>query len=121
MKITDLIKPPHLKFLGDVGCGNERIELHGDKGWWVLNDSAPGLDFPLSYEMASCILEHAIRVKLLECEQFVSPVTIIMNTVSFEVCHTRFVFPDATIYKTEPEALIAAMDALIEKEEKDAN
>ncbi len=137
MLLTDLIADKHLKFLGDVEWLDDGSRLRlvfyqdfmgGGKDIWfaeVFENDAWRMHSHRSPHVASCILEHAIRVKLLASERYIYPAWSFNNdhtnnVIKFTVGHTKFNFFEPVMYDTEPEALIAAMDSLIEKEKDEA-
>ncbi len=70
--ITDLLKPEHLEWMGVVEweCCGQRRQLRWSrlvKHWLIeLKPGHACSDYIVDACIASCILEHAIRVKLLE-------------------------------------------------------
>ena len=99
--LTDLIKERHWKWLGDVewgqGDSRERLVTHNGDYWceYYIEGDENGEWYPVSgcsAHIASCILEHAIRDKL-------------------------GVVPQKYDQNYE-DALIAALDALIERKEE---
>lgn len=131
--LTDLITEKHLEFLGDVEwkhyfsdgayAGVKKLILDKpyinagqrvDK-WLIDHTNFIGV---VDNHIASCILEHHIRVMLGVGELFVGPCGGGLKNIFYIITtiHNRSKSVDGLSYKTEPEALIAAMDALIEGE-----
>lgn len=130
LNLTDLIKSPHLKFLGDVEFEEYGLRYRVvRRGAWYVQRFWPEKGRWMSPQrlldsIVSCILEHAIRVKLAKshCNLFnywysdTLKVTIaepIPGTDNTDWTHKRL------CEMPEPEALIAAMDALIEGKKDD--
>ena len=122
MLLTDLIKPEHLERLGDVEWDDglhfrkRLVRLRANSYYrdiWIPSPAQWAPDGQLSCHEASCILEHAIRVKLLDNCLFVFPVTRKLFAVESVLSKKH---DDTAYYEVEPEALIAAIDSLIEGE-----
>ncbi len=111
--LTDLIQERHLKWLGDVGCGDRELCL-GIDGEWRLGS----LIIPAA--AASCILEHAIRVKLRASGLYAAPSANALCGIEHQVADFVSKEIGDASFDTEEEALIAAIDSLIEREKDEA-
>lgn len=114
--LTDLITPKHIFWLkknGGLEWKQGAIYSLGGAhfGYWI---EGPKENTPITYHEASCILEHAVRVKLKQ-----------LGFYTFPAGKTRSILASVknaewSVHDSEPEALIAAMDELIERGKKDA-
>ncbi len=116
MLLTDLIKPPHLKFLGDVEWWvlvTQRNLIKDENANWAITIKCPSryrevVVKQIDSHIASCILEHAIEEKL--SAMHAGPCTA--GNKEWWVCGEP--------YTDKPTALIAAIDSLIESEKDEA-
>ena len=142
MLLTDLITPKHLEFLGDAlkfidGCDDKRLGRERDHFFldFRFRHSMGGdwkRDRVISNHEASCILEHASKVKLdaqdieihgnkKSCgnEKMVwhrEKARYLRHDGKF----TAAAMYDDALYMDEPTALVAAIDSLIEGERDEA-